>query len=51
LTGLKNEEEFIENASKIAEMREDKMVLRKKIEYVNFEDDCEVDDYLKILDD
>ena len=35
LTGLKNEEEFIENATKVAEMRDDKMVLRKKIEYLN----------------
>jgi hypothetical protein len=51
LSGLKNEEEFIENASKVAEMREDKMVLRKKVEYVNFEDEGEVDDYLEILDD
>ena len=51
LSGLKNDEEFIENASKVAEMREDKMVLRKKIEYLNFEDEGEVDDYLEILDD
>jgi hypothetical protein len=51
LTGLKNEEEFIENASKVAEMRDDKMVLRKKIEYLNFEDEGEVDDYLEILDE
>ena len=51
LSGLKNDEEFIENASKVAEMREDKMVLRKKIEYVNFEDEGEVDDYLEILDE
>ena len=50
LSGLKNEEEFIENASKVAEMREDKMVLRKKVEYVNFEDEGEVDDYLEILE-
>ena len=50
LTGLKNEKEFIKNASKIAEMRGDEMVLRKKIEYVNFEDEREVDDYLEILD-
>ena len=50
LSGLKNDEEFIENASKVAEMREDKMVLRKKIEYLNFEDEGEVDDYLEILD-
>jgi len=51
LSGLKNEEEFIENSSKVAEMRDDKMVLRKKIEYLNFEDEGEVDDYLEILDD
>ena len=50
LTGLKNQKEFIKNASKIAEMRGDEMVLRKKIEYVNFEDEREVDDYLEILD-
>jgi hypothetical protein len=50
LTGLKNDEEFIEYSSKVAEMREDKMVLRKKLEYVNFEDEGEVDDYLEILD-
>ena len=50
LSGLKNEEEFIEYSSKVAEMRDDKMVLRKKIEYVNFEDEGEVDDYLEILD-
>ena len=51
LSGLKNDEEFIENASKVAEMRDDKMVLRKKVEYVNFEDESEVDDYLEILDE
>ena len=51
LSGLKNDEEFIENASKVAEMKDDKMVLRKKIEYLNFEDEGEVDDYLEILDD
>ncbi len=51
LSGLKSEEEFIEYSSKVAEMRSDKMVLRKKIEYVNFEDEGEVDDYLEILDD
>ena len=50
LSGLKNDEEFIENASKVAEMRDDKMVLRKRIEYLNFEDEGEVDDYLEILD-
>jgi hypothetical protein len=51
LSGLKNEEEFMENASKVAEMRGDKMVLRKKIEYLNFEDEGEVDDYLEVFDD
>jgi hypothetical protein len=50
LSGLKNEEEFIEYSSKVAEIRGDKMVLRKKIEYINFEDEGEVDDYLEILD-
>jgi len=50
LSGLKSEEEFIEYASKVAEMRSDKMILRKKIEYVNFENESEVDDYLEILD-
>ena len=50
LSGLKNEEEFMECASKVAEMREDNMVLRKKVEYVNFEDEGEVDDYLEILE-
>jgi hypothetical protein len=50
LTGLKNEEEFMECASKVAEIRSDKMVLRKKIEYFNFEDEGEVDDYLEILE-
>jgi hypothetical protein len=50
LSGLKNEEEFMEYASKVAEMRGDKMVLRKKIEYLNFENESEVDDYLEILD-
>ena len=50
LSGLKNEEEFMEYASKVAEMRSDKMVLRKKVEYVNFEDECEVDDYLEVFD-
>lgn len=50
LTGLKNEEEFIENASKVAEMRDDTMVLRKKMEYLNLEDEGEVDDYLEMLD-
>ena len=50
LSGLKNEEEFMECASKVGEIRGDKMVLRKKIEYVNFEDEGEVDDYLEILD-
>jgi hypothetical protein len=51
LSGLKNEEEFIEYSLKVAEMRGDKMVLRKKIEYLNFEDEGEVDDYLEILDE
>jgi len=51
LTGLKNEEEFIEYASKVAEMKDDKMVLRKKVEYVNFEDEGEVDDYLELFDE
>jgi len=50
LSGLKNEEEFIEYSSKVAEIRGDEMVLRKKIEYVNFEDEGEVDDYHEILD-
>ena len=50
LSEFKNQEEFIEYASKIAEMSGDEMVLRKKIEYVNFEDEGEVDDYLEILD-
>jgi len=50
LSGLKNEEEFIEYSSKVAEIRGDEMVLRKKIEYVNFEDEGEVDDYLEILE-
>ena len=51
LIGLKNEEEFIEYASKVAEMKDDKMVLRKKVEYVNFEDEGEVDDYLELFDE
>jgi len=51
LSGLKNDEEFIEYSSKIAEIRGDKMVLRKKIEYVNFDDEGEVDDYLELLDE
>ena len=51
LSEFKNQEEFIEYASKIAEMSGDEMVLRKKIEYVNFEDEGEVDDYLEILDE
>jgi len=42
LSGLKNEEEFMDNLSKVSEMRSDKMVLRKKVEYVNFEDESEV---------
>ena len=50
LSGLKNEEEFMDNLSKVSEMRSDKMVLRKKVEYVNFEDECEVDDYLEVLE-
>lgn len=50
LSEFKNQEEFIEYASKVAEMRGDKMVLRKKLEYVNFENDDEVDDYLEIID-
>lgn len=50
LSELKNEEEFMECASKVAEMRSDKMVLRKKIEYFNFEDEGEVDDYLELLE-
>ena len=50
LSEFKNQEEFMEYASKVAEMRGDKMVLRKKIEYVNFEDEGEVDDYLELLD-
>jgi len=50
LSGLKNEEEFMEYASKVAEIRGDKMVLCKKIEYVNFEDEGEVDDYLELLE-
>ena len=50
LSGLKNDEEFMECASKVAEMREDNLVLRKKVEYVNFEDEGEVDDYLEILE-
>lgn len=50
LSGLKNEEEFMECASKVAEIRSDKMVLRKKIEYFNFEDEGEVDDYLELLE-
>jgi hypothetical protein len=47
---LNNEEEFIEYSSKIAEIRGDKKVLRKKIEYVNFEDEQEVNDYLDFFD-
>ena len=50
LSGLKNEEEFMDCASKVGEIRGDKMVLRKKIEYVNFEDEGEVDDYLELLE-
>ena len=50
LSGLKNEEEFMECASKVAEIRDDEMVLRKKIEYFNFEDENEVNDYLELLE-
>ena len=32
----------MENASKVAEMMSDKVVLRKKVKYVNFEDESEV---------
>lgn len=47
---LDNEEEFIEYASKVAEIRDDKKILRKKIDYINFEDDQEVTDYLEFFD-
>ena len=47
---LDNEEEFIEYASKVAEIRDDKKVLRKKIDYINFEDEQEVTDYLEFFD-
>jgi hypothetical protein len=47
---LKNEEEFIEYASKIAEIRDDKKILRKKIDYINFEDEEEVNDYLEFFE-
>jgi hypothetical protein len=50
LSGLKNEEEFMECASKVSEIRDDEMVLRKKIEYFNFEDENEVNDYLELLE-
>ena len=36
ISKLKNEEEFIEYASKIAEISDDKKILRKKIDYINF---------------
>jgi hypothetical protein len=47
---LDNEEEFIEYASKIAEIRGDKKVLRKKIDYINFEDEQEVNHYLEFFE-
>lgn len=50
LSGLKNEEEFMECASKVAEIKGDEMILRKKIEYFNFEDENEVNDYLELLE-
>jgi len=50
LSGLKDEQEFLECASKIAEIRSDKSVLRKKIEYINFdEDESQIDNYIEVL--
>jgi len=50
LSGLKDEQEFLECASKIAEISHDKLVLRKKIEYINFEDERQIDNYIEVLE-
>jgi hypothetical protein len=50
LSKFKNEKEFIEYASKVAEIRSDKMVLRKKINYINFDDKQEIYDYFDFFE-
>jgi len=50
LSGLKDEQEFLELSSKIAEISGDKLVLRKKIEYINFEDESQMNNYIEVFE-